>query len=324
MKKHKIDWLNIPGFKGETWNPIIGCSKVSPGCENCYAEKMAKRLAYIDKTAHYNAVLNGYAGHTKITGWNGKTVLVDDQLEKPLKWKNPRAIFVCSMGDLFHDTVPFEWIDKVIGVIRDNPQHVFLILTKRPQNMKTYFEEYYGKGKIFDASLVLPNLWLGVTAENQLTADARIPILLSIPAAKRFVSIEPMLEAICLKKWLMVEKDKDGLSRGFGNLDWIIVGGESGHKARPMHPEWVRSIRNQCKTANVPFFFKQWGEWKEGSVPNYNPIIVLNNGKFGNYEQTKQYRPIWNQSRPVIMSKVGKKEAGCELDGQYHKEFPKI
>lgn len=254
----KINWTD------ETWNPIIGCEKISPGCKNCYAEKMAYRLAYIGKTNYYKNVIVNHPLDPRYGKWKGKTHFAESQLEKPLKWKKPRMIFVCSMGDLFHESVKFEWIDKVMEIIKQCPQHTFQILTKRPFRMKKYFDHYYY------INCKISNIWLGATIENQ-DQIKRAWDLLKCPAKIHFVSVEPMLEEIFLWNDLL-ERPSYPSDRLKGityaakylawaewkkGLDWIICGGESGHNARPMHPDWVRSLKDQCDAANVPFFFKQ-------------------------------------------------------------------
>jgi protein gp37 len=286
----KIEWAQ------ESWNPIIGCSKVSEGCKNCYAERQAYRLANMGHV-EYGLVVNTRQRliDEDAGTWNGKTVLVESIIEKPLNWKRPRRVFVCSMGDLFHESVPFEWIDQVFAVMALCRQHVFMLLTKRPERMQTYIlgqdfrgiaqqaaqlvenSDYHYDAIIDDykrAGRCMKNVWLGVTAENQEASDERIPTLLQIPAAKRFVSVEPMLRPVDLKR--IDYKGRDGSTRAFfdaltgqiavigkcldGNkLDWVICGGESGPGARPMDPAWMRDLRDQCVLAGVPFFFKQWG-----------------------------------------------------------------
>ena len=348
MKKHKIAWTE------QTWNPIIGCSRISSGCENCYAEKMANRLAFIDNTAYYRNVVkfDNYVGGNEFENkdkwfdevWNGKTHFVKSQLEKPFKWKNPRMIFVCSMGDLFHESVPFEWIDEVIARIAISDQHIFQLLTKRPDRMRDYFSEFredqirniwWNKYKIYTTQkryVQIPdNIWLGVTAENQIQAIKRIPTLLDIPAKIKFVSIEPMLSEINLIKlregislesnalngecYSLEETYQDINNR---KLNWVICGGESGSNARPMHPDWVRSLRDQCESANVPFFFKQWGEWiptNERKAVHDNEIILVPEGK-----------GVFFTANPnaKVMRRIGKKKAGCLLDGKEYKQFPKL
>ncbi len=245
----KIEWAE------ETWNPIIGCSHASPGCDHCYAERMAGRLSNIPaQYENYSKVVR-WGQHPKtdmyygLGQWNGETHLVEFAIQKPFHWKKPRRIFICSMGDLFHETVPFEWIDKVMVWATIATQHTFMVLTKRPERMKEYFsrerEEIadglekacYDIGISFDddpdsaacyvwnringvtaketTGWPLTNLWIGVTAENQEQADKRIPILQHIPAAKRFVSIEPMLGPVDLIK------NGDILCRCEGCMPWL-------------------------------------------------------------------------------------------------------
>ena len=268
----KIEWCDA------TWSPVIGCSKVSDGCKNCYAEKMAARLASMEcsnkKTMkmprHYIDVVKMWhdpkTGKTYFKEWNGKTAFVESALGKPLHWKKPRMIFVCSMSDLFHESVPFEQIDKIMAVMALCPQHTVQILTKRPERMAEYFcglrddvkqaqrlsfggcclDHKHGIALAYRRGMSLPNLWLGVTIEHPDYKD-RMDILRQIPAAKRFISIEP-----CLAD--MGDLNLEG-------LDWVIVGAESGPKSRTCKLEWVRSIVQQCKDAGVPVFVKQIHIW---------------------------------------------------------------
>jgi protein gp37 len=296
----KIEWTN------ETWNPVIGCTKVSPGCANCYAERFANRLAGIEKTKEYGEVItNGK--------WNGKIIVQSHQFTRPLSWKKPRMIFVCSMSDLFHTSVPFEIIDDVFSIMQKTPQHTYQISTKRPEGMKAYFES---------RNLVTgENIWLGVSIEYQEYADHRIPYLLQTPATVRFVSCEPLLGSVSLD--VLHYRDMvniNSLTGKFGvtyplkgnlysGLDWVIVGGESGPNARPMHPDWVRSIRDQCQGSGTPFFFKQWGDW----VPRKQTLAK----GFKGWHNLRYFQgiPYW---------KVGKKSAGRLLDGKEYNEYPKI
>lgn len=235
-----IEWTRSPdGTKGKSWNPISGCTPTSPGCLNCYAARMAKRLA-------------GRHGYPAAPHEFDVT-LHPDKLDQPLRWKKPRMIFVCSMSDFFHHAIPLDFQNKVFSIIRRCPQHTFQILTKRADQM-AMMEHACGLP-------VLPNLWLGVSVED---ADHlwRVEKLLQTPAAVRFVSLEPLLGPIDMTDYLHGMPEQYGYDRWQQThppLDWVIVGGESGPGARPMYPEWARSIRDQCKEAGTPFFMKQLG-----------------------------------------------------------------
>jgi protein gp37 len=296
----KIEWCT------ETWNPVVGCSKISTGCLNCYAERMANRLAYQwekrtwtnvppESITAYHSVVGKYKEPdgigTMMCGWTGRTVFVKSALEKPLHWRKSKMIFVCSMGDLFHESVPFAWIDEVIAVASLCPQHIFMLLTKRPKNMMTYFSPEnprYSAGKVcdllpdgfggFDPDINWPpnNLWIGVTAETQARVAERIPVLLKIPAARRFVSIEPMLGPVDISGFLpkcsyFCDHDIDGGGHRPGQgLDWVICGGETGPGARAMDLQWARDLRDQCTHSRVPFFFKKVG----GGTPTPEDLMV--------------------------------------------------
>jgi len=249
--------MNPDGTPGETWNPIIGCSHCSPGCLNCYAERMARRLKGMG--------VRGYADVVDAGGWTGTTVLqspVRDHFEKLPK--KPLCVFVGSMCDLFHESVPVGWTTHIFDAIQKYKQHTFMFLTKRPGNMKKHLYGVWGKGwRYMGENGLIPNLWLGVTVCNQAEADAKIPVLVGIPAAKRFVSIEPCLSG--------VELGCDGPELGWVNylrpprlngvqmpgIDWVICGSETGPGKRPMELDWARNLRDQCVAANVPFFFKK-------------------------------------------------------------------
>ena len=267
----KIEWAT------ETWNPVTGCTSISEGCEHCYAARMAKRLA-------------GRGGYPKGDPFRPGICHID-KLSKPLKIKKPSLIFVCSMGDLFHEAVSESIIDEILDVIAACPQHIFIMLTKRPQNIerKLYASTPECGCRHLGGGDYLPNVWLGVTAENQARADERIPILLSIPAAVRFVSIEPMLGPVrlpdagfhcdlCGGTGILARFPKGECHKCSGKgsipaistdpqygtpptparrIGWVICGGETGPGARPMHPDWARSLRDQCAAANVPFFMKK-------------------------------------------------------------------
>jgi len=239
----KIEWTD------ETWNPITGCDKISPGCANCYAARMAKRLA-------------GRHGYPPAPHEFDVT-LHPDRLDRPLRWKKPRMIFVCSMSDFFHRAVPLEFQCRIFSVIQKCPQHTFQILTKRADQM-AMMEHACGLP-------VLPNLWLGVSVENQEAADERIPLLLQVPAAVRFVSLEPLLGPVDVSPFLPQMCAAHHMRHPGGRdcvrprddqptcLDWVICGGESGPGARPMQPSWARDIIRQCAEADTPCFVKQMG-----------------------------------------------------------------
>jgi protein gp37 len=220
----KIEWT------GRTWNPIAGCTVLSPGCSNCYAMRMAGRLALMGQEK--------YAGTTRQSGgravWTGQITLDVESLEQPYEWKRPTTVFVNSMSDLFHDAVPLEYIQRTFEVMRATPQHTYQILTKRAERLSA------------DAGELLwsDNVWMGVSVEN---GDylSRIDALRTVPAKLRFLSLEPLLGPL-------PALDLTG-------IHWVIVGGESGPRARLMQPEWAADVRDQCSAAGVPFFFKQWG-----------------------------------------------------------------
>lgn len=244
----KIEWTEA------TWNPVSGCTKISEGCKNCYAETMANRLKAMGT--------KGYEDGFEVT-------LHIERMDEPLRRKKPTMYFVCSMGDLFHEDVDFDDIDNIFFVMSMCPQHTFQVLTKRPERMKEFLSDAKDtintSRKICELPPVevpLSNVWLGVTAENQEQADKRIPILLDIPAAVRFVSIEPMLGEIDLKLWQSEGNptNQEPLRERNWLIDWVIVGGETGAGARPIRYEWVKSIQSQCEEFGVPFFFKKWGK----------------------------------------------------------------
>ncbi len=228
-----IEWTQA------TWNPVVGCRKVSAGCANCYAERMAKRIAAMARAdidagrdpgrkAGYLHVINGKGR------WNGTVYLDEVVVEAPLFWRTPKVIFVNSMSDLFHEDMPLEFIQRVFGVMNRCPQHTFQVLTKRPERAWELSAEVKWTA----------NIWMGASVENQQVVP-RIEELRHTGALVKFLSVEPLLGPIP--------------HLPLTGIDWIIVGGESGPGARPMSPEWARSIRDQCLAASVPFFFKQWG-----------------------------------------------------------------
>ena len=220
MKTTKIEWTD------KTWNPITGCTKKSAGCAHCYAEVMAQRL----KAMRLEKYRNGF-----------ELTLHEDNLEEPLAWKKAHNIFVCSMSDLFHENVPFEFVDRIMDTIKRTPQHRYQILTKRSERMKEYFQ----------TREIPQNVWLGVTVECE-SSKIRIDHLRDLKATVKFLSCEPLIEDLG-------ELDLTG-------IDWIIVGGESGSKARPMKLEWVINIKQQVEQQGAAFFFKQWGTWGSDGI----------------------------------------------------------
>ena len=212
--KSRIEWTDA------TWNPVTGCTKVSPGCAHCYAEAV---------TLRFKRGGPFLPGKTTIR-------LHDDRLADPGRWRRPRRVFVNSMSDLFHEQVPFGFVDEVFDRMVQHDRHVYQVLTKRAARMVEYSRRRPWPGHV----------WAGVSVENQIWADRRIPLLTAVPAFVRFLSVEPLLKAVDLQPYL------DG-------VQWVIVGGESGPRARPMAAEWARSVRDDCLAAGVPFFFKQWG-----------------------------------------------------------------
>ena len=249
----------------KTWNPIRGCSVVSPGCVNCYAMKMAHRFSKPGMA---------FAGLTKQTKagpqWTGEIQLVEGALLEPLSWKKPQRVFVNSMSDLFHEDVPDEFIERVFSVMALAEQHTFQILTKRPERMRAWFaaRRFDVKGAailqteqtgecLYAHPWPLPNVWIGVSCEDQQRANERITLLLQIPAAIRFISAEPLIGAIDLE--VVPIPDRSPHFWAAPALDWVIIGGESGPGARPFDLQWARTLITQCRDAHVPVFCKQIG-----------------------------------------------------------------
>lgn len=292
----RIPWAD------ETWNPMTGCTPVSEACQNCYAERMARRIYRMagigqhpemaEEAARCDLAGKAAVAPAKFPCPSGfYPTFYPHRLDEPLHWRKPRRIFVCSMSDLFHEAFSDSDIAAVFSIMDHCPQHTFMVLTKRPERMKRWFDSMaehstlgfcYGAAARYTSELYgrdnhaetwpLPNLWLGVTVENQQRADERIPILLDTPAAVRFVSIEPMLGQVDLTDIEMLStptmresidalSDDEGWVKGENAefLDWVIVGGENGPGARPMQPEWALGVWRQCKAAGVSFFFKSMG-----------------------------------------------------------------
>jgi protein gp37 len=323
--KTKIEWTEY------SWNPVTGCTPASEGCQNCYAKRMANRL-------------RGRCGYPKENPF--KVTLHPERLDEPLKWRKPRKVFVCSMSDLFHPDVPFDYITQVFDVmcswrwpnkeaerigdesLLEDPGHTYMVLTKRPERVRDWLQwlfEYWPGDSPVNVNLSVEghfgrHIWFGVTAENQQRADERIPILLQIPAAVRFVSVEPMLGPVDIAGHLGFNGPRrmgDGLTYYWvaPKLDWVICGGESGPGARPMHPDWVRSLRDRCQAAGTPFFFKSWGEWAEHKERYGGGLFIKLDGSLGCQGD------YW-EDNAVAVRKVGKKKAGRLLDGRTWDEIP--
>jgi protein gp37 len=379
-----IEWTDA------TWNPIIGCSVVSPGCTNCYAMRLAGTRLRNHPTRE-GLTIDTKAGPV----WNGQVRLREDELRAPLRWMRPREIFVCAHADLFADQVPDAWIDRIYAIMVRAPQHAFQVLTKRAARMQSVLQRMYdlvvgwqreraeGDGLVQGAttalrgafpalyealwSLVqkkderwqvwpLPNVWQGVSVEDQVRADERIPILLQTPAAVRWISAEPLLGPLhCGRVFEDGKRMQDYLTGRTGvmypdgpdfdtgpALDWVVAGGESGPGSRPMHPEWVKRIRDDCAAAEVPFLFKQWGNWLAigqmapgASDDLYHPppvrdpeairrckvanTVLNRDGYRPGLRDPRQYRVV---DGSMMMFEVGKKVAGRLLDGVEHNGMP--
>lgn len=257
-----------------TWNPLVGCSRVSEGCRHCYAETLTYRLGERFGMAKYTGLTRLVGGEPQ---WTGALRLSEPDLSLPLRWKKPRRVFVNSMSDLFHEKVPIDWLARIFNVMADMcaDAHTFLVLTKRAARMRTVLSEalpeyagehYSGEtplGVCLDvgaSAWPLPNVWLGVSVEDQATADERIPMLLSTPAVVRWVSYEPALGPVDFRRYLLPMRYAEVIERMHGTyLDWIVVGGESGPRARLFDLAWARRALTQCRAAGVPCFVKQLG-----------------------------------------------------------------
>lgn len=277
----KIEWTD------HTFNPWWGCIRVSPGCEHCYAEALAKRYGH------------NVWGPAKTTE---RRMMSENYWKQPLKWNKEaektgqrKRVFCASMADVFEDHPQVVEARRQLFDLIGSTIHLdWLLLTKRPENILRMLPENWGGNTLI-------NMWLGTSVENQEQADKRIPELLKVPAKVRFLSCEPLLGDVMLRRW--VPPSKEGWAPS--SIHWVIAGGESGHGARPMHPDWARILRDQCQAAGVPFLFKQWGEY----TPYYEQVNT-ETGQLQLAEYTKG------------MQRVGKKAAGRVLDGRTWDEFP--
>lgn len=294
MGKTKIEWAQM------TLNPFVGCSRCSEACRFCYAERFAARLAKNPKTAAKYAGVVDDKGH-----WTGNISNLDLSCFDKLP-KKPCRVFVGSMTDFFHENANFDDQGKVLAKIAHTPEHTFLLLTKRPERA---YRRYHTR---------LPNVWLGVTVCNQEEADKKIPILLQIPAAKRFISAEPLLSKIDIKPYL----------QGDNKLSWVIAGGETGPNARPMHEAWVKNLRDQCLDIGTPYFFKSWGEWLPcgqihddfDNIDKYPVGHIEDDGFF--ISPPALEIPWRNHVCGEDTCKVGKKRSGNLIDGIEYRQFP--
>lgn len=311
MGETSIEWTDF------SWNPVTGCSQVSPGCDHCYAIRVANRFR--DTPA--------YAGTVRGMEWTGQVICHQERLLDPFSWRKPRKVFLCSMGDLFHPAVPWSFICDIFEVMAVTPQHTYQVLTKRPGRMAHFanhiwpvsWRERLGVApEEFPGAAWPANVWAGTSVESAKYLP-RLDVLARVPAKVRFVSCEPLLGPLDLLPWLgnnalctrCAQTCGDRPDCGCegcwtpGVINWTICGGESGPGARPMRPNWVRDIRDQCQAAGVPFFFKQWGEWLPDNQVTWPP--------------SAKFPPD-----PDLWHKRGKKAAGALLDGRQHVEFPEV
>jgi protein gp37 len=300
---------------------------VSAGCTNCYAQSIARR---------FSGAGLPYEGLTRNGKWTGEVRLIEKDLDKPLRWREPSRIFVNPMSDLFHENLPFADVLRIFEVMERAKQHTFQVLTKRPERAFEFCSTY-GIGTVNPWP---GNVWFGVSTENQATADERIPLALQVPAPVIFISGEPLLGALDLLRVQWPRKHKVDVLRGgaweFGGfpgftqhsdmarIAWVIAGGESGHGARPMHIEWARSLRDQCEAAGVPYFHKQNGEWQDIESAE----DVERRGYTGKLDGKWRWVNLagghgYHGESVRRMHRVGKRAAGSLLDGREHKEFPR-
>ncbi len=315
MNTTTIEWTD------RTWNPVTGCTKVSQGCKNCYAERIYERF-------------NG-KGNFKLVH------LHPERLNAPAGWEKPSMVFVNSMSDLFHEAVPFYFINQVFLKMLYTRRHTYQVLTKRPERALKFLNWLKESDDVMYKDIITnKGIWIGVSIEDQKTADERIPLLLQIPAAVRFLSCEPMLAPIKLSHLI------GRTTFAKNDIQWIICGGESGPQARPMHPDWARGIRDYCNRASIPFFFKQWGQWipyevdsppywycsatdtcYDGHLLNFTDELGnpgrLNGGRWMDGTEAQIYC-MDTQNELCMFLGTGKKKAGHLLDGKAHHEFPNL
>lgn len=327
MTQSAIEWTDR-----SDWNPVRGCTRVTEGCRNCYAESIAARFCGAGQPFEGFATKKG--GEAR---WTGKVELQTNRLTLPLKWRKSAKIFANSASDIFHESLPDSDIHKIFAVMALCPQHTFQILTKRPERMAQYCNSrrHMGDSGICDAINQIPNhlgnrhgalemplrnVWLGVSVHDQSSADECVPLLLATPAAKRFVSYEPALGPVDFAKIQARGGDYkfnafEGQGHDGARLNQVIFGGESGPNARPAHPDWARNTQRQCAAAGTAFYMKQWGEWAEVSLVDKSQEI------FDQYDALN-YEKMHRFPDGTAMARVGKKRAGRLLDGTEYSEIP--
>jgi len=283
----KIEWATA------SWNPLRGCFPASEGCANCYAADMARR---------FRGPGMPWEGVADAGGWTGALRFVESALGEPARWREPRLVFLGSMSDPFHDLVREEWLDRILQVVDACPRHLFLALTKRPRNIRA---KLWGGayGRFLGGVRVLPNLWLGVSAENQERLRERLAALFAAPAAGYFLSAEPLLGRISL-----LEADWAGADRAARLLRWVVGGGETGARARPCFLSWARALRDGAKAMGLPFLWKQWGEW--APFP------------WDGRRSEHPARRILPGDPPELAVRVRRRRSGRVLDGRLWDEFP--
>ncbi len=344
--KTKIEWTDA------SWNPIVGCSIKSPGCKICYAMKDAWRKNFNPKTPQYHGLTEKVNGKPV---WTGEVRFVEHKLLEPLSWRKPRMIFVNSMSDLFHEDIPFEWIDRIFAVMILAHQHIYQPLTKRGSRMRDYVLSmpdrkadiahaaihlgvWEDADSVYDtvetaACAPLPHIWLGFSAEDQKRFDERWESVQHIAAANWFtwLSGEPLLGPLDITPALWNFPPCDDCPgtndpdcchepEQANGLGWVVVGGESGLGARPMHPNWPRWILRDCKAAGIPFLFKQWGEHAPVGWVHHDSAGVLVRPDGHVCKSRAELAPSDN----FEMERVGKKKAGRMLDGAVHDGFPEV
>jgi protein gp37 len=298
-----------------TWPITVGCSKVSPGCYGCFAMKDARRMEG-NPNPKISSVYSGLVTkqNNGMLNWTGTVRTLPERLDWPSKWHDHRDIFVCSQSDLFHEDVPDEFIGRVFSAMWNYSWHTYYVLTKRPERLLRLLQEKPPEGLQDFNSTNFPHVFVGVSAEDQTTAEKRLPLLVQLPllASQLFVSAEPLIGPLDLSTWI-------------NEIGWVIVGGESGKYARPMHPDWPKSLRDQCTEANIAYHFKQWGEFlPEELATERLPVQTTEQGTI----LYKVGLPKAGKGTPTVVQdgttfyRVGRKKAGRVLDGKYWKARP--